>query len=548
MSRMIRPAVAAAAIILVTPACFNPAEQSGELSIAFADLPDLFLKDSIQLDARLANADGNEIDNAQIDYTSSDLTVASIDQFGMLLAVGSGSATITAGARLFENTDPAIQNLTVRGLLEIDSIRPLLARFGDVITLYGVGLSPESLIIVGIGEALAPDLKDFATYTPADSAFPNRLGALTVFVPPPANPFSEISIIGFNGVRFAEDTLRVFQLDVYEPNDTIPAPLGELPLGFLNPALSFEDRRRDKIDFSADWYTFTNTSNQARTLIVFGTGATQNFNVFVTPGVTWDGAQTTFLIDPGAWSVGSGGYFCGGLSMTLAGMAFQPFEEQFPAAVISLDNLGIGTYNLLTVFDAPGDPQPYEIAVFNQYVSIDGTTKDPAEENDYCDVAKNLQGFLGASLTVDNPHDIDWFKFTVLPGGQNVQINASSTDSLVDVDLYLLDDQRPTDLPIIDFSTEFLTSSDAICARDVSGFCIGPLALAAGDYFLVVIDFAGQSGPYSLGATFTSPPAPIMRAPAVGDAGPTLSRSFLQKRDAVRARGVRGLRSRQQQR
>lgn len=547
MIHLNRPAVAVAALVLAAPACFNPTDDSDSLSIAFPAPADLFLKDSIQLDARLVDESGAEVDNAQIDYVSSDPTVASVDAFGMLLAVGSGTATVTADARLFENTDPAVQMVTVRGLLEIDSVRPLNVRFGSVITLYGVGLSPDSLILVGIGEALAPSLEDFATYVPDDPEFPNRLGRLSVFVPPPANPKSAISVIGFNGVRVAPDTLRVFQVDIYEPNDTVPADLGELPLGFLNPALAFEDRRRTDLDFSADWYRFTNSSTQKRTMVVFGTGQTQNFSVFVTPGVSWNNAKQTFVIDPGAWAIGSGGYFCGGLSMTLAGQVFQPFEEQFPAAVIALDQLGPGTYNLLTVYDAPGDPQPYEVAIFNSYESIDGTAQDPAEENDWCDVAKDLGGFLGAPLTVDNPHDIDWFKFTVPLGGLMVEVNAASSDSLVDIDLYLLANQRPTDLPIIDFSTEFLTSNDAICARDVNGACTGPLAVPAGNYYLVVIDYAGEPGPYTLGATFTSPPTPIMRSAALVQEGLTMRESFMKKREATGTRHSRYLRSSRQQ-
>ncbi len=547
MIQLNRPAVAVAALVLAAPACFNPTDDSDSLSIAFPAPADLFLKDSIQLDARLVDESGAEVDNAQIDYVSSDPTVASVDAFGMLLAVGSGTATVTADARLFENTDPAVQMVTVRGLLEIDSVRPLNVRFGSVITLYGVGLSPDSLILVGIGEALAPSLEDFATYVPDDPEFPNRLGRLSVFVPPPANPKSAISVIGFNGVRVAPDTLRVFQVDIYEPNDTVPADLGELPLGFLNPALAFEDRRRTDLDFSADWYRFTNSSTQKRTMVVFGTGQTQNFSVFVTPGVSWNNAKQTFVIDPGAWAIGSGGYFCGGLSMTLAGQVFQPFEEQFPAAVIALDQLGPGTYNLLTVYDAPGDPQPYEVAIFNSYESIDGTAQDPAEENDWCDVAKDLGGFLGAPLTVDNPHDIDWFKFTVPLGGLMVEVNAASSDSLVDIDLYLLANQRPTDLPIIDFSTEFLTSNDAICARDVNGACTGPLAVPAGNYYLVVIDYAGEPGPYTLGATFTSPPTPIMRSAALVQEGLTMRESFMKKREATGTRHSRYLRSSRQQ-
>ena len=64
------------------------------------------------------------------------------------------------------------------------------------------------------------------------------------------------------------------------------------------------------------------------------------------------GARETFLISPGAWAIGSGGYFCDGLSMTLAGQAFQPFEEQFPAAVIALDQLGPYTAEMFDTDDS----------------------------------------------------------------------------------------------------------------------------------------------------------------------------------------------------
>ncbi len=535
MHRTLKPAVAAAAVVLAAiSACVNPTERSNQLSIEFPDLPDLFLKDSLQLDARLVDDAGSEIDNGLIDYTSSDPTVVSVDAFGMLLAVGAGTATITADARLYENTDPTAQAVTVRGLLEIDSVRPLQVRFGDVITLYGVGLDPDSLFLVGIGDASAPDLGDFALYVPADPAFPNRLGELTVWVPPPANPISTISVLGFNGVRVHDEDLRVFQFDLYEANDTTARDLGTLPTGFLNPALAFETRRRDElIPLGSDWYQFRNTTVQSRTLVVFATGLNpSDFSVFMSSGLGWSTAQGEFNVSAGSWSVGPGAYFCDALSMTLSGEPFQPLEERFPAAVIALDNLAPGTYNFLTVFQSPGEPQPYEVAIFNQYLSIDGTAKDPAEENDFCSAAKDINAGLGVQLTIDNPHDIDWFKFTVPAGGQSVDIRVASPDTLVDVDLYLVADQRPADLPVVDFSTEFGTNTDRICARDLNGNCTGPLPLLPGDYFLVAFDFAGETGSYTLSAAFTAPPPGIVRAPPVQALDADLRASVIQKRAA----------------
>ena len=488
--------VTAALAVTVTMGCIFPTERSGELTVVLDSIPALFLKDQIQLSAELLGPGGVPIENGTVSFSSSDLTVVSVDADGMLLAVGAGTATITARAPLQENTDPDQQVVTVRGLLEIDSIVPAIINFGDVVTLYGVGLSPESLFSVTIGGVDVPDLADFASYTPADPAFPNRLGALSVFVSPPADALAGITVLGFNGGLVHTDSVRVLQFDVYEPNDTAPWALGNLGAGLANPALAFESRKRNDDRPAADWYTFTNAQQQTRTIFVFGEGiGAETFSVFVTDSLFWDGFSLDYLVGTQAWLIGPSLFLCDGMGITEFGSEFQPFEEDFPFAILALKDLPTGDYHIIAPYTAPAEPQAYRLIIANGYFSFEPA--DAAEENDYCDVAANLVGLGATELTVDNPHDSDWFKFTVPAAGQTFKIVATSPDSLLDIDLYLIADFRPDSLPVIELSVQDATPD----SMDV--------VLPAGDYFLLVVDFAGETGPYNLAATFTPAPAGV---------------------------------------
>ncbi len=415
----------------------------------------------------------------------------------MLLAVGAGTVTITATAPLQENTDPDQQVVTVRGLLEIDSIVPAIVNFGDLVTLYGVGLSPDSLFSVTIGGADVPELEDFASYAPADPDFPNRLGALSVFVSPPADEVAGVTVLGFNGGLVHTDSVRVKQFDVHEPNDTVPWALGNLGDGFANPALAFESRKRNDDRQPADWYTFTNAEQQNRTIFVFGEGiGAETFSVFVTDSLFWDGFSFDYLVGTQAWLIGPSLFICDGMGITEFGSEFQPFEEDFPFAILALKDLPPGDYHILAPYTAPAEPQAYQLIIANGYFSFQPA--DAAEENDYCDVAADLSVGLDATeLTVDNPHDSDWFKFTVPVAGQTFTIVATSPDSLLDIDLYLIADFRPNSLPLVELSVKDATPDSM------------QVVLPAGDYFLLVVDFAGETGRYNLAATFTAPPAGV---------------------------------------
>jgi hypothetical protein len=161
----------------------------------------------------------------------------------------------------------------------------------------------------------------------------------------------------------------------------------------------------------------------------------------------------------------------------------------FPIAIIALKNLPAGRYHILAPFVALGTPTRYELSILNQYVSV--LPPDAAEENDYCDVATPLTAGASATLTIDNPHDIDWFKFTV-PVASAFSVTATATDPDGDLDLYLARDFRPDSLVLV------TVASNPGRSESLSGL------LVAGNYFLVVVDFPGVSTQYTLSTTATA--------------------------------------------
>ena len=502
-------------------ACLYPTDKSGELEVQMIQVPTLFLKDSLQLQGRVLDGSGNSVANAVISYSSADPTIVSVDPEGLLRAVAVGTTQVTATAVEFNEAGPVTRTAIVRGLLEVDSVVPMTARFGEFVSLYGVGLEPDSLFAVSIGGVQA-EISDF---TPADPEQPGQFGRLTLWMPPPAERRSDLTVLGFKGGLVFPESLQVIQRDIFEPNDTASAPLGTVLFGFRNPALAFEVVPRDgTVREPADWYTFDNAITQDRTIIVFSemVGA-ETFQVFITDSLGYDGAtDPPFFIGSQSWSIGPGTYFCGGLPLwnpfapTPGGEEFSPAELPFPFTLIALKDLPAGRYHILAPYVPAGDPARYEIVIGSTYLSVLG--RDAAEENDYCDVAADLNTFADAVLTIDNFRDVDWFRFSVPAPGQSVTITTSSANVDADLDLYVIADARPVWLPLVAAGVE--TGQTETVSID---------SLPAGNYFLMVIDFPGVPTDYSISTTFGPPQSPAAGQPAM----------TAQPWDAVRAKRER---------
>ena len=476
--------------------CLYPADQSAELSIQLDSVPQLFLRDTIQLSARLVNGSGDVVPGAVVSFVSDQPAVLSIDSTGRALAVGAGTASLSALAPAFAGAAPATRSVRVRGLIEVDSIRPMAVRFGDSLHVFGVGLNPDSLFTMNLsGVELKP-----ARFTPADPQRPGGLGQLSLWVMPPSAKFSLLTLVSIGGGLAFPDTIGVAQQDRYEPNDTIPTSLGDVPSAFQNPALAFEPQGRSDVVQPADWYTFQNTTASDRTIVVRSdfVGA-QTFSVFMTDSLAWNGGTNQYVTGSRSWTIGPKTYLCSGKSVTRNGEPVVFNERVFPITIIALATLPAGTYHVIVPYLAPAQPTAYQMFIAKSYVST--LARDVAEENDYCDVAAPLSATAGVTLTVDNPHDIDWYRFTISGLATMFSVtatagNAASTNlDDPDLDLYLIRDFRPDSLVLVKAAT---TEGRTETLSNI---------VTAGNYFLAVVDFAGSPATYTMTNSMTAPPA-----------------------------------------
>jgi hypothetical protein len=504
LARLLRTALGAAALIAAGSTCILPTDRSDELEVELEILPTLFVRDTIDLRARLMGPGGEPVPNALITFSSDDPTVVNVSPSGELIALGVGITTVRASAAAYEEAAVATRAAQVRGLLEVDSIRPLDVSFGQLVEIFGVGLNPDSLFSVTIGEADAP----IAGFTPQDPNAPDKLGRLVVWVAPPAERQAELMILGFKGGLVFPEGLTVAQQDLFEPNDTIPTDLGPLPApGFRNPGLAFEARVRTEVETAADWYRFENETALDRTIVVFSqmVGA-ETFSVFVTDSLAWDGEAAEFGVGSSAWGIGRGRYLCDGLPLTQgpAGDTTTFAEIPFPFTIVSLLDLPAGPYDVIVPFTLPGEPVAYELVVVPAHLSVADLAPDALEENDYCDVAAPLADAAGQRLTIDNTHDVEWFDFSLTQTTQvSVSVTADTEDA--DLDIYVIRDFRPDSLRLIAART----------TDDPTESISQPFA--AGDYFLVVFDFSGVPTPYDMDVTLGAAPsdvAPVQSATA----------------------------------
>ncbi len=91
-----------------------------------------------------AGSDSAEVKNVVFRWTTDNDSLAIVKDQGFggaeVTGIASGTVTVSARAVAFEKSQTAYVPLRVSRPLEIDSVRPSLVRFGDTITVYGVGV------------------------------------------------------------------------------------------------------------------------------------------------------------------------------------------------------------------------------------------------------------------------------------------------------------------------------------------------------------------------------------------------------------------------
>jgi hypothetical protein len=497
-------------IVAFLTGCEVPTDRSSRLAVQMTEIPPLIIGDSMLLSA-VVLAETDTVPNAEIRFESGDVTVLLVDPDGRLLANKVGQTEVTARAIAYAQAENATQLVQVRDVYELDSIAPILVRYGSSVELFGVGLTQTIAATLGGADAL------FKSYTPVDPERPAGFGTLELWVTPPAPIISQAVLLGFEGILIS-DTLVVTQRDIYEPNDSVPRALGTMSSdGIFNPALAFERVRRGEQQLAVDWYTFTTSQPGDWTVSAWSPAGGSRFDVYVTNSLFWSSAVLTtegagvYAVAPGDWGTGAGFRPCGGLGYKYGDGGEHAFTFEVPpdSAVFALRDLPAGTYHVLVNYGEGGPfydpatklsavatfvdslnlvtPLPTGLEIRPGYNSIIGP--DQFEENDYCSVAPQISvPDTLRQLTIDTPHDADWFSFT-MSTSETVRFSVEVTENFADLDTYVIRDWRPDSLVVVDVGL----GADGDVASVTAGAVLDP-----GDYFLVVVDFLGVPTEYTL--------------------------------------------------
>lgn len=528
--RMTPVPLTALALACVSLTCAFPTDESDAVQVVIQS-PSLVVIRGQQLPLfarafRVSGTDTLDVRNVVFEWRTGNASLATVQDDGggyaHVTGVNSGTVEIIARAVAFEQADIGTLQVRVSNPLEVDSVRPSLVRFGDTITVYGVGV--DSIFFAFLDNNVT--LFDY----PIPGLLPTRtrdslgFSTATFWVTPPARS-SRLTFFGPGVFGNAPDTTRVIPVDRFEPNETAAWPINldapprfpALPqIKFYNPALAFEIPRRDEIGI--EWYRFAQqTGPRDLTLILTSPEARGTFATFFTDSLSYDPADSSYRVGPQSWTLGPSSHFCGGIP-------FEPAELQPESTIVALGGMPAGALHTIAFY---AQPARYGLAVIEGYVTSNpAVPRDAHEEDDFCDAA-DARGLAASvptnrfrdTLTIDNPHDIDWIAFEVTAAGELVHFRLASLvpgDTLSDIDLYVLSDAA------------------AGLVRQGSGEKFGSfedftLLLGQGRYYAVVVDFAGVAIPYTIcfgagttcgGAFPVAPSATSARvsSPKLGDA------------------------------
>jgi hypothetical protein len=173
--------------------------------------------------------------------------------------------------------------------------------------------------------------------------------------------------------------------------------------------------------------------------------------------------------------------------------------------IIALKDLTAGTYHVLVRARAPlFTTRRYDLRIQAGYRS--SAPPDVQEDDDHCAKAVEFVrvGGLDYDLTIDNPGDVEWFRFS---------LTVPKSVSFATVLCGCLGETGLAYFPLLEILT------DSAQARQVAGgVLVGGLApsfvtadLPAGNYLLAVSDVTGETGLYQVGSDL---PPPSHRASA----------------------------------
>src|SRR5918992_4265895 len=429
-------------------ACSDSTEAVNQAFVTISSSSPVVLRgDQLELTAKLwtrtSPSDSVEVRNAELIWSTGDPTLATLtpkdNNTTIATGVNSGTVEIRAVATGFEGAASASYALRVADPLEIDSIRPSTVRYGEKLTLYGVGVN--TLFLASLeGSMLLPD-----TFSIASGV--GGLGQFSFWVPPPAAS-GRVVVLNPTQIVTAPESTFVVAEDLFEPNTSAPRaldltapPFPSLPaIRFYNPALAFEELPRGD-SLGVDWYRLTGATPGGDLTVILVAPSFKNAHLtFLAASV-----NAADSVSNPAWTIGSGLYYC-------KDHAFKVEQQPSDSLIVALRNVPSGSMDLISLFGISGR---YGVAVVDGYLTSDPAIRpDRLEENDNCEFADrnfsdpakqvNLAAPFSDSLTIDNPHDVDWIRIRV-PGAasQPVALRTAPAANLSgskrgDIDLHVL--------------------------------------------------------------------------------------------------------------
>jgi hypothetical protein len=559
----------AAILTALLAACIYPTDKGDDLRIDVLPIPSMIRGDSLRVEARLLGPDGGVIPNARFVFSSADKSVAVVTTGGLVTAINAGATTITVRAVGTEGTPIAQARVAVNGTVSVDSLRPLTAKWGQVLSLYGAGLGPGSDQRVTVDGTPV----SIESYQPDDPAHPERFGVLHLLAAPPLVTKvtgEEVSVVvaTARGAGALVTPFTIEPLDIYESNTLAPSDLGTITGPREFRGLAAEAATLSPSDI--DWYMFTTTTPSDWTIEVRPSD-TQNGipspTFFPAGGVQAEALQgypgnyypTYIAYYPGTGSSVGGTIFCrgrGGWKTFPAAPQYGLDEETVPETVqsaypstLSLRNVPAGKHDLIVTWagsaffgvDAtyrfyPNRRANQWAAIFEGAAAFSAASRydlvirpglpsgpiagDSYEPNDFCEDARHIltlgpRAFSDSvvDLTFDGPADHDWFRVDGETAGiLQARYNLDSTmyGELVSVD---------TDSAVVvgdlgrgwfcGVEVPWLTSFGSDGCR-VEGAFVQP-----GPYYLFVTRWPPGPAPYQLVFSWAPgavpPPTPLRR-------------------------------------
>lgn len=439
------------------------------------------------------NVDDVQIRNIDFFWWSDNDGIATVTEGSQggadVTGVNPGVVDIRAAPKQYQGATAGNTSLRVAGLYAVDSVRPPAARYGEKVTLFGVRMN------LTLGASLSGQnlfLDPFSFQGSRDG-----LGRIELWVPPRAAS-GRLTFLG-PGVFGQSDSVAVTEKDLYEPDSALAAridingaggqpTIGEKLTLFYNPALFYEPV---PIGGNAvDWFRFVRAdTTQAVTFILNSTVLNDTAFSYLSDSIAFSGGG--YFVVPGSFILSPGFYVC-------QDRFFFPIEERSVSTIIALKDLPDTSLQLLSFYARDGR---YELAAVKGYHTVDRRIgPDRFEENDvwckyadrnFADPARQIviggaTPLFADTLTIDNPHDIDWYKFRVtLADTVTVQTKPRPLGGVdaSDIDLYLM---RASDFAQI--------GSD----QGPGSFGKIKLFLNAGDYYVGVVDRIGVPTRYAM--------------------------------------------------